>query len=84
MDAYTADEVASRLHELLAFNDPIAVTYAGQPPWVLIPADLFDTMLCAWAWSDWMIEQDRQALSPLPLLDDAHPPTGNPNPGPSL
>jgi hypothetical protein len=68
LDRYTADEVAARLPELLAYGAPITITGTGQQPWVLVPSQLYDTLISAWAGINSWIEDRRQQAEPLPPI----------------
>lgn len=70
LDRYTVDMTAERLPELLADHQPVHIT--GEKSWVLVPADLYDTMLNSWAAINHIMEQQRQRESPLPTWVDSN------------
>ncbi|BBZ17083.1 hypothetical protein MGAD_14180 [Mycolicibacterium gadium] len=65
---YDVEELVARLPELLAYGEPITVTDTGQQPWVLVPAEFYDTLIAAWAGLNSWIEARRQQSEPLPKL----------------
>lgn len=69
LDRYRAEELAERIDELLAYNEPIVVTHPRRPPMVMLPAHRYDDLLAAMVACNNLIEQRRQAVEPLPPLD---------------
>ena len=68
IDSYSADEVAERLPELMAYNEPIVVTHPRRPPMVLLPASTYDDLIAAMASLNNLIELRRQSVEPLPPM----------------
>ena len=69
LDSYTVREVTARLPELLSYDEPIVVTHTRRGgPWVLVPADFYDTLIAAWAGINNLHELRRQSVEPLPPM----------------
>jgi hypothetical protein len=68
MSAVPIDTASDRLHEFIAYQQPVLITQTSDTPWVFLPQEQYNLLLSAAHVCDILNEQHRQQHEPLPPI----------------